>query len=55
MSIENEQTLATYDKTAQIYLDNTIAHDAARPEHAREKREKIYCQLIVIFWEESVA
>lgn len=41
MSIENEQTLATYDKTAQIYLDNTIAHDAARPVHAREKREKL--------------
>lgn len=41
MSVENEKTLAVYDKTAQTYLDNTIAHDKMRPEHAREKREKL--------------
>lgn len=41
MSVENEKTLDVYDKTAQTYLDNTIAHDKMRPKHAREKREKL--------------
>ncbi len=41
MSEENRKTLAAYDKTAQKYLDNSIAHDAMRPEHAREKRAKL--------------
>ena len=41
MSEENRKTLAAYDKTAQKYLDNSVAHDAMRPEHAREKRAKL--------------
>lgn len=41
MSTENDKTVKTYEKTAQTYLDNTIAHDAMRPEHAQEKRAKL--------------
>lgn len=41
MSEENRKTLAVYNKTAQTYLDNTIAHDSKKPKHAREKREQL--------------
>ena len=41
MSKQNDETLRVYDKTAQRYLDNTIAHDKMRPEHARRKREDL--------------
>lgn len=41
MSEENKKTLAAYDQVAQQYLDNTIAHDAMRPEHAREKQAQL--------------
>ena len=41
MSKENEDTLATYDTTAQIYLDNTIAHNKKRPEHTLEKKKRL--------------
>lgn len=39
MSKENDDTLAVYDIAAQIYLDNTIAHDKKRPEHALDKKK----------------
>lgn len=45
MSIENNKTLATYDITAQIYLDNTITHDKKRPEHALEKKQQLTANL----------
>ena len=41
MSEENRKTVAVYERTAQTYLDNTIAHDNKKPEHAREKREQL--------------
>jgi 2-polyprenyl-3-methyl-5-hydroxy-6-metoxy-1,4-benzoquinol methylase len=41
MSEENRKTLLAYDKTAQIYIDNTIKHDKKNPEHAAEKRRQI--------------
>lgn len=41
MSEENKKTLAAYNQVAQKYLDNTIAHDAMRPEHAREKQAQL--------------
>lgn len=37
MSEENRKTLAVYDKTAKIYLSNSLAHDALDPERAKEK------------------
>lgn len=41
MSKENEDTLAAYDIAAQIYLDNTIAHDKKRPKHALDKKKQL--------------
>ena len=41
MSEENKKTLAAYNQVAQKYLENTIAHDAMRPEHAREKQAQL--------------
>ena len=49
MSIENEKTLATYDKTAQKYLENTIKHDLMKPERAKEKYEKLKEKIRVAF------
>lgn len=41
MSEENRKTLAAYDLAAQKYLDNTVAHNAARQKHAQEKRKEL--------------
>lgn len=41
MSEENRETLAVYDKAAQIYLDGKSARDNERPDRAREKREQL--------------
>lgn len=41
MSKENKDTLVAYDNVAQIYLNNTIAHDKKRPEHALEKKKQL--------------
>ncbi|MBR3248641.1 class I SAM-dependent methyltransferase [Candidatus Saccharibacteria bacterium] len=45
MSRENEDTLNTYNVAAKIYLNNTIAHDQKRPEHAAEKRKQLTANL----------
>lgn len=41
MSEENRETLAVYDKAAQIYLDGKNARDNERPDRAHKKREQL--------------
>mgnify|MGYP003290637893 CR=1 FL=1 len=41
MSVENKQTLEVYQKTAHMYLTNTVEHDLLDPEKAKRKREKL--------------
>ena len=41
MSNENRKTLAAYNTTAQIYLDNTITHDKRCPQHALNKKKQL--------------
>ena len=41
MSLQNEQTLEAYQKTAGQYLANTIAHDNLDMERAKEKKREL--------------
>lgn len=41
MSKENEETLAVYNKKAQIYLDNTIKHNKNCPEQVAAKKKQL--------------
>ncbi|MBQ6323766.1 MAG: class I SAM-dependent methyltransferase [Bacilli bacterium] len=42
MSVENKKTLEAYDKTANIYLANSIEHDRLDMKKARKKQEKLW-------------
>ena len=41
MSIENKKTLEVYQKTAHLYLENSVEHDRLDPDKAKKKKEAL--------------
>ena len=41
MSIENKKTLEVYQKTAHLYLENSVEHDRLDPDKAKKKKETL--------------
>ena len=41
MRIENKKTLEVYQKTAHLYLENSVEHDRLDPDKAKKKKEAL--------------